>query len=458
MSASVDAFIEHARATDWTSLPETARGAVKTFLLDTLGVGIAGSVAPLAYPIRDVAGAGSHVEGGPARCLGGGTGRARDVAFVNGFQIHCQEFDCVHEPAVVHPMATILAALLATADTRGRVSGPEFGAAISVAVDMATGLGVAATSPIRFFRPATAGIFGATLGACKLARLSPADTRNGIGNALAFTSGTMQAHVEGKPALPVQIANAASGAVKASELAALGVEGPEAVLDGPFGYLPLFEEEWDLSPVLASLGTVHRISEVSHKPFPTGRAAQGGIVLMQKMRAHGVAADEVVRLELLAPPLIKRLVGRPLKPEMDANYARLCFQYSGAVAYLKGEVGLGDFSDHALDNRLVRALGERIAVRDDGDPNPAAFTPQTLHLRRRTGADILESIDTLFGSPDDPLSAAQNEAKFRSCVGERWSGDRAQAIAENIIHHVNNLESVEDVSILTRLASGEGHP
>jgi len=455
MSRVTEAFVEHARSTRWESLPEAARAAVKIFLLDTIGVGIAGSVAPLAQPIRMVAGAGSLVTGGVARCLGGGMGRPQDVAFVNGFQIHCQEFDCVHEPAVVHPMATILAALLAECDAQGCVSGPELGAAISVAVDLATGLGVAAKSPIRFFRPATAGIFGATLGVAKLKGMEADEMANALGYALAFASGTMQAHAEGKPALPVQIANAASGAVRAAELAQHGVEGPQASLDGPFGYLTLFEEVSDLEPVLAGLGRVHRITEVSHKPFPTGRAAQGGIVLMQRMRRHGVAADEIESLQLLAPPLIRRLVGRPLKPGMDANYARLCFQYSGAVAYLRGAVGLSDFTPDRFADADIFALGRRIQVLDDGDPDPAAFTPQTLHLRRKNGADIVETIDTLFGSPADPLSPDENQAKFRNCVAQRWTGARGELIFERLVSAVSALETLEDARTLTRLASGE---
>lgn len=455
MSRTTDAFVAHAVGTSWDSLPEAAHIAIKTFLLDTIGVGIAGSVAPLVQPIRVVACARNELQEGGAYCLGGGFGRAQDAAFINGFQIHCQEFDCVHEPAVVHPMATILAALLAECDSRGGVSGPELGAAISVAVDMATGLGVAAKSAIRFFRPATAGIFGATLGVSMLRRMGEPAIRNALGNALAFASGTMQAHLEGKPTLPLQIANAAAGALRAAQLAELGIDGPHASLDGPFGYLNLFEQDWDVEVVIASLGHVHRITEVSHKPFPTGRGAQGGIVLMQAMRKHGVAPDDIVSLQLLAPPLIRRLVGRTMQPGMDASHARLCFEYCGAVAYLRGGVGLGDFTAERLREPAVEALGRRIEVAEDERPGPPAFAPQSLRLRQRSGPDILECIETLFGSPAEPMSAAQNEEKFRECVSHRWPGPKGDFIAESLIRRVSALETLEDVSVLTRLASGE---
>jgi 2-methylcitrate dehydratase PrpD len=96
-------------------LPAAAAAAVGTFLLDTLGVGIAGS-----------SGAGVEALIGLARAWGPGdeatvwlTGErtsAGSAAIVNAYMIHCLEFDCVHEGAVLHPMATILSAVLAWAE------------------------------------------------------------------------------------------------------------------------------------------------------------------------------------------------------------------------------------------------------------------------------------------------------------------------------------------------------
>ena len=320
---------------------------------------------------------------------------------------------------------------------------------------MAAGLGVAVKSPIRFFRPANAGIFGAALGASKLSGLGTAATTNALGYALAFCSGTMQAHVEGKPALPVQIANAAANAVRAVELGRLGVEGPQDVLEGPYGYFPLFELDWDLAPVVESLGAISRITEVSHKPFPTGRAAQGGIVLMQKLRDLGVTGEGSASITLTAPPLIERLVGRPAHGDMDANYARLCFQYSGAVALTLGTVGLSDFHDGALKDPDILNLARRISVVSDGSDDPAAFVPQTIVARLADGRDVSASIETLYGSPADPLTPAQNEAKFRACVAARWPDEKGEAIADALIRAVQSLESLEDVRTLSRLAAGE---
>lgn len=453
MSGMVDAYVRHGLETRFEDLSGDAVRAIKTYILDTLGVGIAGANVPLTKAVRASAqawaGEGSaHVWGAASYAT-----TPANAAFVNGFQIHCQEYDCVHEPAVVHPLATILSALLAEAEARDAVSGREFAVALAVSVDLAAGIGISVTSPIKFFRPANAGIFGATLGIARLRGFSTEKTKDALGYALAFNSGTMQAHVEGKPALPIQIGNAARGALMACDLAGHGLPGPHDSVEGPFGYFALFEDEANPTEAIASLGKIWRIAEVSHKPFPTGRAAQGGIVLMQKLRAQGVQASEVERLTLTAPPLIHRLVGRPLETDMSVNYARLCFQYSGAVALRTGRVGLDDFNQQRLSDPETLELGARIQVVDDGSTDPAAFTPQIAVADLKDGTRVEARIETLYGSPSDPMSTNAHLDKFRSCLSFGFGEDRP-GIGQQLIELTETIEDVQDVSVLSRLAAG----
>ncbi len=452
---ATQAFARHVLETPFARIPEPARRAGKTFLLDTIGVGVAGAKAPLAASILAAArGWGGAGVSGAAQVLGVGARLpAASAAFVNGFQIHCQEFDCVHEAAVVHPMATIFAALAAETQRAG-ASGENLLASAILAVDVAAGLGVAAKSPIKFFRPATAGVFGATLGVARLRGFALPTALDALGFALAHASGTMQAHVEGKPALPVQIGNAARAALFACDLAQAGVAAAHDVFEGPFGYLPLFEDAFDLAPVIESLGRVWRITEVSHKPFPTGRAAQGGIVAVQRLRAMGVSPDNLESLILTAPPLIKRLVGRPYQEDMSVAYARLCFAYTGAVALTRGDVGLEDFAPDAFAQDDVRRIAARITVADDGSTDPAAFAPQIARATLIDGRIVETRIDSLLGAPAAPLTYEQHLAKFRTCMAYglgRTAGPRA---ADALIARMETIEQEKEAADLLRLASG----
>ena len=455
MTHFLDAMVGHGLGASIKDVPADARQAAKTFILDSIGVGIAGSAAPLAMPVRTAA---SRWAGGEVGRVWGRAGfrtTPANAAFINGFQIHCQEYDCVHEPAVVHPLATILSAIIAEVDGQERpVSGVDLMMAVIVAVDMAAGIGVSAKSALKFFRPANAGIFGATLGVARLRQLNSAQTKDALGYALAFCSGTMQAHVEGKPTLPIQIANAARGAIMACDLAQSGLEGPHDSLEGPFGYFDLFEDEVDTSDALKEIGHVWRISEVSHKPFPTGRAAQGGISLVQKIKSRGVTADHVDSIILRAPPIIKRLVGRPIRSRLTANYARLCFQYSGALTLINGDVGLKDFTEDVLTQSQVHELGARIQVENDGNPDPAAFGPQTIIATLKTGEVFEETIEHLFGSPDWPMSRDQHLSKFRACCAFGWGEPDARA-EDELIQLTDSLETLDDSASLSRLAAKE---
>ncbi len=449
-----DAFIEHGLGAEWNKLPPDAQSSIRTFVLDSLGVGIAGAAAPVAQSARRAMGGSTGA--GTAHIWGPGshTGSPETAAFLNGLQIHCQEFDCVHEAAVVHPMATILAALMAACEASDRpVSGAELGVSLAVAVDLSTSLGIASTSPLKFFRPANAGIFGATLGIARLFRLERDQTRNALGFALSFCAGTMQAHTEGKPALPVQIGQAARNAVLAARLAAHGLEAAEDSLEGPYGYFRLFEDRVDTSGIADSLGRIWRITQVSHKPFPTGRAAQGGIMLMQRLRTDGIDPGEVGNVVLHAPPLIKRLVGRPERSGMTPSYARLCFPYCGAVALTSGTVGLTDFTPDALSRADVLELSSRISVEENEVQSSSAFTPQRLSVRLRSGELIVHETDHLPGSPAARLDRAENEAKFRSCTAFGFGGSPAH-VADHLIAAVQRLETLEDAAILSRLAAG----
>ncbi len=435
-----------------SQFPGAAEASAKTFMLDSLGVGIAGSKAPFSDAVfKTVQGWGA---GDAAHIWGRGVkAPAASAAYMNGFQIHGMEYDCVHEPAVVHPMATIFAALCADAESRNH-NGRALMEAVIVGVDVAVELGVAATTGLKFFRPATAGLFGATLGIARLRGFDEATALSAMGCALAQCAGVMQAHVEGKPTLPAQIAGAARAAVVACDLAENGLDGPAASLEGPYGYFAMFEDAADMEGAALRLGKVHRITEVSWKPFPTGRAAQGGVVLIQKLLQQGVRAESLESLTLSAPPIIPRLVDRPMTDNMSANYARLCFPYLAPITLLRGTVGLGDFRDADLKDPNIRALSQRVSVETNHVTDPAEFVPQSATAVMKNGSIVRAQIDKLFGSPMDPLSPDQHLEKFRACLDFGLREVNADVRSQRLIAAISAIETLPSCGDVFSLAAG----
>ncbi|HEX7871269.1 MAG TPA: MmgE/PrpD family protein [Sphingobium sp.] len=436
-------IVDHALGVEWADLPDSARRAARNFLHDSIAVGIAGRNAALADEAFGAAQLWSG-EGGNGFVLGrpGARLTTPHAAFVNAYQIHAQEYDCVHEPAVAHPMASVGAVLLAEA-SRSPVSGADFLAAMVAGVDIVATLGVAVKSPLKFFRPATAGIFGSIGAICRMRRLSPEVSCNAFGYGLAFASGTMQAHVEGKPTLAIQVAAAARSAVEAVDLARAGFEGPQGSIDGPFGYLTLFEDAVDLEPALGDLGKRQRIEELSWKPFPTGRAAHGAIIAFRSLiEEQGLTADTLDRFVYRAPSLIHRLVGRRPFAGMSIAYARLCFAWLGAVVLTKGTVDLADFTAANLSDPVLLALAERIVVEVDDNPDPAAFVPALGTATLTDGREVSHVVTQQFGSPEWPLSRDEHMAKAKRCL--EFGG--LPEVHADLAALVERIDRVDDVT------------
>jgi aconitate decarboxylase len=445
-------FADHAIETRFSDLPPTAVERAKVYLLDSLGVGIAGSSVEGGEGLLRIASGW----GEPAVPVWGRAVwlSAPAAAFMNAWQMHNQEYDCLHEGAVVHAMATVLPAALAAAELRGGVSGAELIAAVAIGADIAAGLGLASQAGFRFFRPGTAGGFGATAAAARVLGLDKSTLEAAFAWQLAQVSGTMQAHTEGSPILPAQLAFNARAALQSCELATLGFAPTSAVFEGPYGYLALFEGAFDLEPILKGLGRDWRIAAFSHKPFPAGRATHGGIEGVMALRAqHGFAAADVDRVEIAAPPLIVRLVGRPLLPLAGASYARLCMAYAVAKVLQKGSIDLGDFRGAALADPETHALAARVETYDDGNPDPNALAPQTVTVHLKDGTALSWGCGTMLAHPTRPLMREQYLAKFRRCL-EFAATPLPPGTADRLIDAVDRLEKLEDVRLLSAVASG----
>ena len=447
---AIAAFAEHVAEKSYQDLPDAAVNAAKTFILDTLGVGLAGSSGPKA---QELARAQSlWGSGDDARVWSTGERLpAPAVAFCNAYQVHNAEFDCIHEAAVAHVMTVLLPVALAGAERMARIEGrPVDGRrlieAVVLGVDVAASLGLAATSRLRFFRPGTVGAFGSCAALGKLMGFDARRLQHAFAIVYGQLCGNMQAHTEGSLLLAMQMGFNARNAVVACDLARLGFEGPANILEGPFGYFTLIEAAGDPGRVTGDLGRIWRITEVAHKPFPSGRATHGIIdACLELKRRHGLRAADIAGVKAYVPPLVHHLVGRPPSMEMQINYARLCASYVAACVLLRGTVELGDFNDAACANPVTHDLAKRVAieVRDAGDPN--ALTPVEVEVTLRSGAHHAARMDVIYGNPAKPMTRDEHVAKF---VGNAAAAARPvlREPAETLVALFDGLEEIDDVT------------
>ena len=193
------------------------------------------------------------------------------------------------------------------------------------------------------------------------------------------------------------------------------------------------------------------MTEVSHKPYPFGRATHAVVDaclgFRERLGLDRAARDVVEQVTARVPPLVHRLVGRPVTDDMDVNYARLCCRYVAASALLRGRVVPEDFQPAALRDSDTLELARRVDVIVDGNPDPNALAPVTVEIKLRDGRSETERIEVMYGHPARPMTRTAQLKKFgRNCAAA--ARPIAPEAAERVIAAVARLESLSDVTAL----------
>ncbi|MEM7188346.1 MAG: hypothetical protein AAF439_01930, partial [Pseudomonadota bacterium] len=171
-------------------------------------------------------------------------------------------------------------------------------------------------------------------------------------------------------------------------------------------------------------------------------------------RQHGFGAKDVRAVRLDVPPLIDHLVGRPPKPEMAINYARLCARYVTAAALTGQGVKFSDFADAAYARADVQDLAQRVVltIRED-DPN--ALDPIGVEIDLTDGQTLTTRVDAVYGCPANPMTREAQIEKLQMNA-ETAVVTLPQAQIDTLITTIAGLEDVANARTLVDLTIGEG--
>jgi len=93
----------------------------------------------------------------------------------------------------------------------------------------------------------------------------------------------------------------------------------------------------------------------------------------------------------------------------------------------------------------------RVTTRDDGNPDPNALAPQRVTVHLKNGMALSWRCETMLANPARPLTREQHFAKFRRCLD--FAETPLPGAADRLIEAVDRLEKIEDIRVLSRLAS-----
>ncbi|MFI6043800.1 MmgE/PrpD family protein [Nocardia sp. NPDC051321] len=436
--------------------PELRADATRR-VLDLLGNSVAALHTPAAVAVRNLVrewGGHPHATalGLPERCP------ALSAALVNGTLAHALDFDDTHLPSVLHPSASVVPAALAAAQSYGR-DGAALLDAVAVGIELTVRVGLggydAELGNSVFFErglhaTAICGALGGAAAAAMLAGLDEAGIAHAMGIAASMGSGLLEANRTGGTVKRVHCGWAAHAAVAAAGLARAGLTGPPTVLEGRFGLLQAYcGERARPEAIVEELGVRWELPRVFIKPYPCNHFTHAGIDAALRLRAHGIRAADIVRLELGAPTAALRTIGEPAeaKARPESGYhAAFSGPYTVAAALLGGG-GLGvfheDFTDRAARDPARLALAALVTCVPDrrcDEIFPRQF-PAVLTAHLRDGTSVTERVDANRGGPENPLSAAELATKFRLNTA-RLLGGRADQVSD-AIHHLAELDTLD---------------
>jgi 2-methylcitrate dehydratase PrpD len=435
---------------DYRAVPEQSRHAVKRLLLDYLGVAVAGSQSESGR----IACAFAAVQGGkPETTLIGSDARVPMThgSFANAISSHSIELDDIDVLALFHFSPPVFSAALAAAE-RQAAHGKQLLAALAAGCEMMERVSKAANNSLRnraFHTTPTCGVFGATVAAGKLLRLTPARLSAALGLAGAQASGLMEMY---GPSMQKRFnpGPAARNGVTSALIAQLGFTGADTIFEGERGFLRAFTDKSDASQLIAGLGEPYPL-DIEFKPYSCARPIHNAIdCALDVRRRDGPGLDQIRHIEVARHPDWANY--HQNKAPRTYHEAQVSLPYSVAVAFKEGRALLKQYTDRKLKDPVLVCLMNLTDISVDVTLPRGVSCRMTVTMD--DGRKLVSQVDYPKGSIQNPMSDAEIRAKFDSLAEPVLGAARAAQIAQL----VGEIENCGDVGQLMRLTATPKNP
>ncbi len=460
-------FSEFVSGLQYDDLGPEVISVLKRQVLDTLGTMLAASgIGEGGREIVELVCA----QGGRAEStvLSGGTRvPAVAAAFANGALAHALDFDDIFEAGASHvAISTVPAALAVAESLETPVSGAELLTALAAGAEVICRLSRAAMAADGAVPTLLAsqvfGYFGAAATAARLLRLTPARTESAFGLALMQAAGTMEiVHSTSGVGKCIYAAFSNQGGVQSALLAAHGVEGPSASLEGAAGLFNAhFGGRYSRAALVDGLGRAFVIPEISFKAWPASKVTHPFVeAALQIASAHRFEAEEVEAVTLRVGPWGRAFcepAAERARPRTSAA-AKNSLPFTVAKALAHRALTLADFTAEGLADERALGVAARVGYRfEPGLGSAAGAEPGAVEVRLRSGASPAATVEVALGHPAKPLGFDAIARKFRDGARHARVVPGEPAL-ERSVATTARLESVADVrAVIPDLLGGVG--
>jgi 2-methylcitrate dehydratase PrpD len=402
-------------ALDATKLPPAVRKKCVELLIDVVGLAV---TARNEDYVKSVLAACD--DDGPCTAIGHTrTLSAAAAALVNGTAIHGEDFDDTFEGGPIHAGAVVVPAVLAACE-RHNLDGRAALLGIAVGVETMCRLSTVAptlTHKAGFHPTAVFGAVGAAAGVGAALKLSPRQMVDALGTVGSMAGGIIEYLAEGAWTKRLHAGWAAQSGLRAALLGRAGFLGPRTVFEGTHGFFHGFANttKGDFDAIAGDFGTRWVTETLAFKPYPCGTMTHPYIDCGRRLAAKGIKAGEIKDMVCeVGEGTVHRLWEPLATKQKPANgYAgKFSTPYCIAAGFLRGNVGLGDFTDDAVRDPAVVALAGKVRYQiDPNNPYPKNFTG---HIRATLidGRVIEEHQPHMRGGAHEPLSRQDIADKF----------------------------------------------
>ncbi len=439
----------------YADLPAAVVADTQRAILDWLGSALAGALQPPARMAQRVAAGLGHSD--EATVFAAGRSSAAGAALANGVASHILELDDIHKGSTVHAAAAVLPAALAVAE-REHADGQSFVLAVALGYEAALRIGEAVNpSHYRFWHPTgTVATFGAAVAAGSLLKLNATQLLHALGTAGTQAAGLWEFNADGAMSKHLHPGKAAFNGILAADLARVGFTGATRILEGERGFFRAMSAKHDESRITVGLGERWKISENCYKVHSCCGHTHTAIDVALELRGEPRLCNRNIKEDIAVIRIDTYGAGFDIVKEMNprsAYQAQFSLAYTVIAALLEGRVGLEQFSAERFSadgvcDPVVASLLQRARVRVAEDLSvkyPAAWPTRVL-IELSDGTSLSGASDYPRGNPENPVSTAELEDKFRALVDPRFGPHvSARALAA-----VNALTASDDVAVAFR--------
>ncbi|HEX3244607.1 MAG TPA: MmgE/PrpD family protein [Chloroflexota bacterium] len=438
------------RLAEWASqltydqIPAEVRREARRCLLDYLGVTLGAADEDAPRIARQTA----ELLGGNAQATILGTTQKTSLvqaALVNGIASHVLDFDDTHIITVLHPTGPAMSGALPVAEWQ-HASGRDLITAFIAGFEVEARIALS-ICPEHYDRgwhvTGSVGMFGAAAAAGRLMGLDAHQMNMALGIAASQPTGLREQF--GTMTKSLHSGKTASNGVQSAIMASLGYTASEKALEALRGFCNVVSDKQDYAPIVEKLGESWEVFGNGIKPYSCGVVIHPSVDAVREMRnKHRLTADKVQSIHARVHPLVLELTSkRNLKVGLEGKFSVF---YAMAVALVEGTARQRQFSDDLVVRPdLVELYGKIDATADDAIRQEESEVTATL----TDGSQLVVHVPWATGTPQNPISDEDLEAKFRDLVGPYIS----ESAADQTISIVKALDDLNDVGTIAQLVS-----